>query len=622
MRTTILIPGSAQRASKSVGFLGTRRAGLWMRGPDGLMILGAAGWLAVSPFPAAESGFVMSMQAQPWPEVPALTARVARAAFPKGSRPIRARDELGAWCADADFAGCYQVAGRPGISPAQLAMVCVLQFTEDLTDRQAADAVRGRLDWKYCLGLDLDDAGFDFSVLSEFRDRLVAGGAERVVFDLLLGQLTGRGLVGAGGRQRTDSTHVLARIRQLSRLELAGESVRAALEALAAAAPGWLATVIDASWQEAYGQRIDQVRLPASQAKRDALAVRYGRDGYRLLAAVRQPGAPGWARDLPAVAVLRQVWVQQYYREVSDGGEKVIWRDAEQGLPPGRARIVSPYDTDARYSQKRATRWEGYKAHLTETVSDPAGDDPVTGRPAVPNLITNVATTPAPVTDHEMTGPVHDSLQARQVTPGEHVVDAGYASADALLSARARGITLLGPLLAAATPQARAGGYTTAAFTIDWYHQQVTCPQGQHSASWTRYDDRGRDSIIVKFPPAACRPCPVRDQCTTSARSGRQLGLRPRPVHEAVTAARAEQDTDEWKARYAARAGVEGTIAQATAVTGLRRARYTGLAKTTLQHALAATAINLTRLDAWWTHTPLDRRRTTHLQRLDLAPAA
>jgi transposase len=103
----------------------------------------------------------MSMQPKPWPEVPADTARVAKKAFRKGSLPIRARDELGAWCADADFAGVYGVRGAPGISPAQLAMVTVLQFCENLTDRQAADAVRGRLDWKYALGLALADEGFD-----------------------------------------------------------------------------------------------------------------------------------------------------------------------------------------------------------------------------------------------------------------------------------------------------------------------------------------------------------------------------------------------------------------------------------------------------------------------------
>jgi len=172
------------------------------------------------------------MQAKPWPEVPAETARVARRAFRKGSLAIRARDELGSWCDDAAFAVAYGTRGKPGISPAQLAMVTVLQFTENLTDRQAADAVRARLDWKYCLGLALEDEGFDFSVLSEFRDRLLAGSLEQQVLDLLLARCKELGLVAAGGRQRTDSTHVLARVRSLNRLELAGETVRAALEAL------------------------------------------------------------------------------------------------------------------------------------------------------------------------------------------------------------------------------------------------------------------------------------------------------------------------------------------------------------------------------------------------------
>ena len=207
----------------------------------------------------------MSMQPHPWPEVPASTARIAKRAFRKGSLAMRARDELGAWYQDEAFRATYGTRGAPGISPAQLAMVTVLQFTENLTDRQAADAVRGRLDWKYCLGLALDDEGFDFSVLSEFRARLVAGAMEAALLEALLARLGALGLVGAGMPQRTDSTHVLGRIRDLNRLELAGESVRAALEALAAAAPGWLAGVIDASWQRVYGQRIDDFRLPEAR---------------------------------------------------------------------------------------------------------------------------------------------------------------------------------------------------------------------------------------------------------------------------------------------------------------------------------------------------------------------
>jgi transposase len=567
----------------------------------------------------------MSMQPRPWPEVPEETARVARAAFRKGgSLPIRIRDELGSWYEDGDFAAVYPVRGAPGISPAQLAVVTVLQFTENLTDRQAADEARGRVDWKYCLGLDLADEGFEFTVLNGFRDRLLAGGAERVLFDRLLDLLKERGLVKAGGRQRTDSTHVLGRVRDLNRLELAGESVRAALEALAAAAPGWLAGVIDASWQQVYGQRIDGWRLPEGQGARGQLAVQYGRDGYHLLDQVMAPGAPGWLAGLPAVRALRLIWIQQYYRDISAGGEKVIWRDAgEHGLPPGRDRIVSPYDLDARYCEKRGTGWTGYKVFLSESLSDPAADDPRTGRPARPQVITSVDTTPAAVADVAMTTPVHDQMQASGLTPGEHVVDSGFMSADELMAARLRGITLLGPLRASRSAQVRPGGYAITAFTVDFDREQATCPQGIVSSRWAPFTRRdGVQLIRVQFPAPACRACPDRGQCTTAARAGRQLSLRPREIHQAVLAARAAQATPQFKDRYRARAGVEGTIAQATHVTGIRRARYLGLDKTRLEHIAAATAINCIRLDAWYSAKPLDRTRTTHLQRLDLTPAA
>jgi transposase len=395
---------------------------------------------AFLPFPAAGVGVIMSVQPRPWPEVPALTAQMARAAFPRGSLAIRVRDGLGAWCRDEAFAGAYGIRGAPGISPAQLAVVTALQFTEDLTDRQAADAVRGRIDWKYCPGLELADPGFDFSVLSEFRSRLEAGGMGKALLDLLLARLEEAGLVKAGGRQRTDSTHVLARIRDLNRLELAGEAVRAALEALAAAAPGWLAGVIDASWQQVYGQRIEEFRLPHGAAARAELAVRYARDGYYLLEQAGSAAAPPWARELPAVQALRLILLQQFYRQAGEGGEKVTWReDGEHGLPPGRARVVSPYDLDARYGEKRGQGWLGYKAHVTETVSDPAGDDPGTGRPARPNLVTNTETTHAAVPDAVMTRAIHDHLGDRGLPPGEHAADSGYAGADLLVSARQRG---------------------------------------------------------------------------------------------------------------------------------------------------------------------------------------
>jgi transposase len=115
----------------------------------------------------------MSMRPRALPEVPAQTVAVARAAFPRQALAMRVRDELGEVFCDEAFVDAFGTRGRPGISPGQLAMVTVLQFAENLTARQAADAVRGRIDWKYSLGLELTDAGFDFTVLSQFRTRLV-----------------------------------------------------------------------------------------------------------------------------------------------------------------------------------------------------------------------------------------------------------------------------------------------------------------------------------------------------------------------------------------------------------------------------------------------------------------
>jgi transposase len=560
---------------------------------------------------------VMPAEPGEWPEVPEQTALVARAAFPKGALAMRLRDGLGPWCRDSDFAGLRADGpGRPGLSPAQLMIVTVLQFTEDLTDRQAADAVRGRIDWKYCLGLDLADSGFDFSVLSLFRARLLEKGAGRAPLDLLLARLKESGLVVPGTRQRTDSTHVLARVRDLSRLELAGEAVRAALEAAAAAEPGWLAGVIDASWQVTYGRRICDLRLPRADAARARLAEQFARDGCHLLEQAAGAGAPPSVAGLPAMRALRLVLLQQFYwRDGPDGRPEVTWRDPrEHGFPPGRDKVASPYDTDARYAEKRGTRWTGYKAHYTETVPERAGD----GAPARPSIVTCARTTSAAEPDVTMTQVVHDDLDRAGLLPAEHVTDSGYASAALLLSARAQGVTLLTPLLPDPSWQAREGGFTAAGFTIDWDARTAACPQGAASTSWSPAVSKGAEVIVVGFPAKTCQACTARDKCTRSARSGRQLTIRPREVHEAVATARAEQGAGQWQARYAARAGVEGLMKQATHVTGIRHARYLGLPKTALEHNIAAAALNLIRLDAWQTGNPPDHGHLTHLHQLHL----
>lgn len=547
-------------------------------------------------------------------EVPALTRDVARAAFPKGCLAMRIRDGLGPLFSDEDFKTAFGVRGRPGISPGRLALVSVLQFAENLTDRQAAHAVRARIDVKYLLGLELTDPGFDHTVLTGFRDRLLAHGMEARVLDLLLERLAELGLVGSGGRQRTDSTHVLAAVRSLNRLEFIGETLRAALEALAAAAPDWLRASMDPAWQERYGARVDAYRLPTDEQERRTLARQIATDGYRLLEAIFVPTAPSWLQQVPAVTVLRTVWVQQFTRTVTDGEEEVTWRGKDD-LPPSRAMVASPYDPEARYAKKRGSTWVGYKIHLSESCDDPE-------ELKRPHLITHVVTTDATVNDAMVVEEVHDRLTSKGLLPGEHLLDAGYTSAELLLTApTTRGVSVVGPVRSNNTRQSASGaGFSKSAFTINWQAKNALCPTGATSRYWTEgVDNNGRDAIRIRFATATCAPCPVRDQCTRSTQYGRQLTVRPQEQDAVLERVRAEQSTDEWKDRYAARAGVEGTIHQAVATAGVRRTRYIGLAKTQLAHILTATAINLIRLDAWWNETPLARTRTSRLAALGLA---
>jgi hypothetical protein len=289
------------------------------------------------------------------------------------------------------------------------------------------------------------------------------------------------------------------------------------------------------------------------------------------------------------------------------------------GLPPAHARIASPYDIDTRWSVKRDTFWNGFKLHVTETCTDAPADER-----AHPNLITHVATTASTEADIAALPGIHARLDGRGLVPGEHYVDSGYASAESIAAAESDyGTTLITPVLLDNSVQARAGaGYAAADFTPDWKHQQVTCPQGQVSSSWSSTVQRGRPVTVVKFPTSVCGPCPVRAQCTTGTRGSRQLTLNPKTLTETLQTRRTEQTNPDWQARYALRAGVEGTIRQAVAVTASRRARYRGITKTRLEHTYSATALNLIRLDAWWNNKPLDRSRTSHLARLEHALAA
>jgi hypothetical protein len=462
-----------------------------------------------------------------------------------------------------------------------------MQFMENLSDRQAAEAVRGRIDWKYALSLPLEDQGFDFSLLSEFRKRLIEGEAEELLLNKMLEKLEEVGLLKKPKRQRTDSTHILAAIRPLNRLETLGETMRAALNSLSVAASDWLRENLEEDWYELYGRRVENYRLPKLDSEREALGIKIGEDGFILLEKIDEEDAFEWLRHLSEVKTLRQVWIQQFY--VSESGEVLL--RAAKDMPPATIAIHSPYDLEAHYSSKRSVNWVGYKVHLTEVCDED-----------YPHFITHVQTTLSTMTDETAVVPIHQALSEQCLLPEEHLMDLGYTTAGLIVSSQEDyGVELLGPVRGDPSWQAKNHPkFAGEQFEIDWDKRVAICPRGHQSKTWSEKKDvRGQSVINITFSAFSCGKCRSRPQCTRAKTQPRGLTIQDKNEYQALKDRRAVQNTPEFQKIYAKRAGIEGTLSQGITRSGLRQSRYIGLAKTHLQHILTAAALNLYRFDNW-----------------------
>jgi transposase len=545
--------------------------------------------------------------------VPEESARVARAAFPKGTIYMTMRDALGGIFEDEDFSHLFPRRGQPAMALWRLPLVTIMQFAEGLSDRQAAEAVRARIDCKYALSLDLEDPGFDASVLCEFRTRLLEGGDEKLLFDHLLGHFREMGLVKARGKLRTDSIRILAAVRGLNRLELVGETMRHALDALSTVAPEWLRARVQPEWAKRYIRRLDDEKLPKSKEARIEHGVRIGVDGHELLDAVYSADAPGWLREVPAVETLRRVWLQNFFY---DRGGRVRWRTSEEGIPRSRNFVNSPIDPDCRYTRKFTTSLVGYRVHLTETCEDD-----------LPSIITDVQTALALVADGDATPLIHEALAEKGLLPETQFVDTGYLDAELLAKSRKKyGVDLYGPTRPDYKWQAKEGtGFEAAAFSIDVENEVATCPEGIESISWTpAIDNRDNHVMKIKFSIKDCMPCPSRDLCIRSVKKykRRTVTIRSPEHHQALQAARRREKEPGFVAAYAKRAGVEGTISRAVRTREARRSRYVGLTKTHLQHLLTAAAMNFLRVGEWLAGVPKAITRRSPFARLMAQPTA
>ena len=553
----------------------------------------------------------MSLKPKAMGSIPEMTCRIGQQIL----KPENVYRQMGEKYADVvrdeDFVKMYSHLGQPAISPARLAMVVVMQAMEGVSDRVAAEMVRTRIDWKYALHLELEDHGFDASVLSEFRQRIVSQEAERKVFDAFVNRFQEEGLLKGRGLQRTDSLGVVAAVRELNRLELVMETMRKALEGVVEANQEWGRGVVSARWIETYetwtqGERVVKGSGPEAKSETLRRLEAVGRDGYQLLEMIEAEGTPKAVREARGVEILKQVWSQQYRLVNAPGVTRIELSTVASRAQDGVSELIqTPHDVEARYRIKRGVGQTGYTLQITEVAGE-----------AAPAIITDVAIEAGNADDTKAVAAIHQRLTERGLTPTTHLVDSGYLSGNILVESAQRGVELLGPLQDDSSPAAQAGlGFGLEHFDLSFETRTAICPGGQPAARWTPFEDvtRKRELIQIAWTAATCGRCEFRAVCV-SGQTGRFLKVSHR--FPTIKARRQYQKTPEFRQRYRRRAGIEATFSTMVNTCGARRTPYRGRHKTLVKYAALATAINLRRAIAWKTGVSPQRHRRSRLRHL------
>lgn len=471
--------------------------------------------------------------------------------------------------------------GRPGIEPVLLAGVTLLQFIEKVPDRQAVELLRLNLGWKHALNLRIDDRGFHPTSLVTFRDRLMGSADGRLLFDIILRFLHGKGLVQRHGKQRLDSTHILGAVARMGRLEMVRETLRLFLETiqrmrLEDSLPEW----------SLFHDRHVDCDLAWHKAGKELLISKHeqaGRDMYRLLA---------WASAIPELAghaqtqLLQRVFDEQY--ELTEQGPR-------QRKHEGSGVVKNPHDPDVQWSSKEPNgqkAWEGYKVQIAETVPEGQGPERPKGQPTT-GFLTEITTTEAIASDFAGRQIVEQRQEEHGLGAAEACyVDAGYINDDTLAQADQTGRVLMGP----ARPSQNASGdlFTADDFDVSVAVRQAICPAGHTSTQCSRLENAQTGQVNYRFEWSShCDGCPLQSQCT-NARSGRRM-LVVGEHHDHLQQRRREMQTEAFQEAMKQRNGIEGTISE-FARNGGRRTRYRGLSKTSLCNYLHGAALNIKRL--------------------------
>ena len=469
---------------------------------------------------------------------------------------------------DYDLGEMYaEEQGAPSLPPSIMSAVLILQYFDDVSDREAADRVRFDMRWKLALGLPLEDEGFHYSSLSRFRSRLAEHGMERYAFDKLVRLAVETGLLVKGAEQVLDSTPIYGAAALQDTYTLLRNGIRKLLSAMGESKGRRRRLAKQLKLESYLNKEKPELDWADSDARKAHLQELIG-DAQRLLQEAEASSLSPEGEVQGAYVLLRQLLSQ----DVEEG------RDDQYQIKEGVAkdRIISTVDPEMRHGRKSAnTRFDGYKGHVAV--------EPATG------LITNIEVRPGNEYDGEAAeGLVNEQAERYDLTPQAIIGDHPYTDAERRQRFSQQGKEVVGRV----SKHNRRGCFPKSAFQIDLIAGRITCPAGHSTCRYkSRLDKRGRPWRKFYFPREVCQSCPLRANCTSSQSTGRTISLHP---YEALLqAAQAYQETEEFKKRYrSARSTVERTIAH-LARHGFRQARYFGQAKVKLQTLWAAAGVNL-----------------------------
>ena len=479
---------------------------------------------------------------------------------------------------DKDFEDCYSTKGRNAISPAFLACVTLLQFRENLSDPEAAEAVIRRLDWKIALHLRLrENVSFDSSTLCNYRKRLKENDKMSLIFDKVVGLAQEKGFIKKRSKQRIDATHIISHVNRISTTDLLFRTVKCVVEEIEKKDPDYYEKELPEHIKERYSQRFSSFGM--SKEKRGEKLAEIVEDGLYLKSLLEKVSSEELV-DMEQLEIMETIFEENVKISRKEIEERIFVEVEEIQTP--KQTIFDPRDPSIKLGKKGKKSWVGSKCHVVETADK-----------GKINFLTDMIYQKSNEDDSQIHDKVKEGNERTGLHPEKLYADTKYISGAAIRDYSENEQKLMG--YSQDGRSKRPEDFKVSQFSVDMNTQTAICPAGQESVKSSVLKN---GKINIYFSSTVCGACSFFQDCVNANRKTKltKRVLTVGPDHAFIQERRIEQKTDNFKKEMRVRSQIEGTISEATRFLGLRNAKYKGEAGHKLQFYLTGAALNVKRL--------------------------